>query len=461
MKITVKNLGALKKAEFSLGDITIICGENNTGKSYATYALFGFLSNWRKVVNLTLPKAGLDELLGDGIIQIDLQDYLDNLQNILLDAGKEYTKTLPDVFATNPDHFKGTEFSIEVKPNQKTFDQYHKSEIGSEKTQFFQIRKEASSSQVTVTLLAEKDQIGLPRDIIDKVIVDTLRDILFQNLFPNVFIASVERTGTSIFRKELNFARNRLLEELIQSTKDVNPLALFSKDYDNYALPIRKNVEFTRNLESVVKQQSFIAQEHPQVLQEFAQIIGGEYQVTDNDELYYMPDQQQIRLSMDESSSAVRSLLDIGFYLKHIAKLNDLLMVDEPELNLHPENQRRLARLFARLANIGVKVFITTHSDYIIKELNTLLMLNQDKSYLKRIAQEEGYQSEELLSVDKVKAYLAEKRPLELSDDSQKTHYQTLIPAKITSDFGIEITSFDTAINEMNRIQESIVWEED
>ena len=61
-------------------------------------------------------------------------------------------------------------------------------------------------------------------------------------------------------------------------------------------------------------------------------------------------------------------------------------MVDEPELNLHPENQRRIAQLFARLVNLGIRVFVTTHSDYIVKELNTLIMLNQDKPYLKQIA---------------------------------------------------------------------------
>jgi predicted ATPase len=43
MKIKIKNLGVLKQAEFTLGDLTIICGGNNTGKTYATYALFGFL----------------------------------------------------------------------------------------------------------------------------------------------------------------------------------------------------------------------------------------------------------------------------------------------------------------------------------------------------------------------------------------------------------------------------------
>jgi predicted ATPase len=43
-EIKIKNLGVLKQAEFTLGDMTIICGGNNTGKTYATYALFGFLS---------------------------------------------------------------------------------------------------------------------------------------------------------------------------------------------------------------------------------------------------------------------------------------------------------------------------------------------------------------------------------------------------------------------------------
>ena len=44
MKVKIKNLGILKQAEFSLGDLTIICGGNNTGKTYATYSLFGFLT---------------------------------------------------------------------------------------------------------------------------------------------------------------------------------------------------------------------------------------------------------------------------------------------------------------------------------------------------------------------------------------------------------------------------------
>jgi ABC-type multidrug transport system ATPase subunit len=161
---------------------------------------------------------------------------------------------------------------------------------------------------------------------------------------------------------------------------------------------------------------------------------------------------------MDESSSAVRSLLDIGFYLKHVAQPGDLLMVDEPELNLHPENQRRVARLFARLVNLGTKVFLTTHSDYIIKELNTLIMLNHDKPHLRRIAEKEGYRPEELISSDQIKVYIAEEALVKLDDGQRKIRCQTLTPADINPEFGIEARSFDTTIETMNRIQEEIVW---
>jgi predicted ATPase len=48
MKLTFQNLGVLDHVELELGDLTIICGENNIGKTYATYATYGLLRNWRQ-----------------------------------------------------------------------------------------------------------------------------------------------------------------------------------------------------------------------------------------------------------------------------------------------------------------------------------------------------------------------------------------------------------------------------
>jgi hypothetical protein len=283
---------------------------------------------------------------------------------------------------------------------------------------------------------------------------------VFGDLFPKPFIASAERTGAAIFRKELNFARNRIVEEMGTMGEAINPFELLSKVYSDYALPVKINVDFTRKLEEISQKESFIYKNHPDILKDFGDIIGGEYLVKKNDELYYVPKGKRIKLTMDQSSSAVRSLLDIGFYLRHVAEIGDLLIIDEPELNLHPENQRRVARLIARLINLGIKIFITTHSDYIIKELNTLIMLNQDNPRLQSLAYREKYLKDELLSPEKINVYIADKAMIKTHDSARKILCQTLIRADIDIKLGIEVKSFDNAIEDMNRIQEEIIWGE-
>ena len=101
MKIQVKKLGALEQAEFELGDMTIICGNNNTGKTYATYALFGFLSFWREAFSIRISEEKILQLLNEGTIELDLQDYIKNAQKILKQGCKAFTEQLPTVFASS------------------------------------------------------------------------------------------------------------------------------------------------------------------------------------------------------------------------------------------------------------------------------------------------------------------------------------------------------------------------
>jgi len=459
MKVKVRNLGVLKQAEFTLGDLTIICGGNNTGKTYATYALFGFLFTWQRIFLIEIKDDKIQQLLTDGVIRLDLQEYVKQVKQIVAKGCHAYTQRLPQIFAAPAELFKDTDFQVNLDLKNISFADRFERTIGSANTEIFSLIKSEDSTELVVTLLVEKEKVKIPNEILRSTIADALKDIIFARIIPRPFIASAERTGAAIFRKELNFARNRLLDEMGQANNKINPMELLFKVYQDYALPIKTNVDFTRQLETIVKKSSFISENHPDVLADFADIIGGKYTVTRNDELYYEPKKgKRLKLSMDQSSSAVRSLLDIGFYLKHEAQIGDLLMVDEPELNLHPENQRRVARLFARLVNIGIKVFITTHSDYIIKELNTLIMLNHDQPHLKRIAEEEGYRQAELISSEKIKVYIAEEALIVLEGKTRKTKCQTLTPADIDPEMGIEARSFDATIETMNRIQEAIVW---
>lgn len=458
MKITVKNLGAIRQAEFELGDMTIICGGNNTGKTYATYALFGFLTFWRDT--LTVPVAGevIESLLRDGLVEIDIESYIANAQNFVDDGCRAYTKNLSRVFASSEKYFSDSDFSISIGEHGVQPASTYERTIGTAKASLFSISKKEGESKVVISLLLDKSSVRIPRSAVTENISEALEEIIFGNLFPKPFIASAERTGAAIFRKELNFSRNRLLEELGTIKTEINPFEIISRVYSDYALPVKSNVDFTRQLESLAKEESFVAKRYPEILADFSDIIGGDYQVTRTDELYYVPRGARVKLTMDESSSAVRSLLDIGFYLRHVAAPGDLLIVDEPELNLHPANQRRVARLFSRLLQVGIKVFITTHSDYIIKELNTLILLKQDKPRLQALAEREGYRKDELLDYSRVKVYIAEESKIKLDGGKKKVTCKTLVQANVDAESGIEARSFDETIEDMNRIQDEIVW---
>ena len=458
MKITLKSLGALKYAEFLPDDMTIICGGNNTGKTYAAYALYGFLYLWKKVVSISIQHEKITELLNEGVISINMQSYIDNMDIILQKACKEYSEQLPKIFAASADRLKDASFMISLDSKKhKIIDDYER-RVGSVNKEQLSLTKTKGSLNLNVTLLTEQHQINFPHDIISQIIGEAIKDIIFGNYFPSPFIASAERTGAAIFRKELNFARNRLLKEMSQTDQNIDPIKLLFNNYQDYALPVEKDVDFIRQLESLSKKTGFLQKKHPELLEDFANIIGGKYTVTKDDELYFIPNKKHVKLTMDESSGSVRSLLDIGFYLKHSAKPGDILIIDEPELNLHPENQRKIARLFTRLVNIGIKIFITTHSDYIIKEINTLIMLNNDDAHIKNIIKNEGYSPQELINYNKIKVYIAEKTLIKVPENKRKTSCQTLSPANIDQKMGIEARSFDITIEEMNQIQDDIVW---
>ena len=83
MKVQVENLGPLRVAEFEIGDLTIICGANNTGKTYATYALYGFLAFWHEAFSIPVEGHITHELLANGSVEIDLEPYLNNPAKII------------------------------------------------------------------------------------------------------------------------------------------------------------------------------------------------------------------------------------------------------------------------------------------------------------------------------------------------------------------------------------------
>lgn len=109
MKFEFENLGLLDEAKLELADLTLICGENNTGKTCATYAVYGFLRSWRQILRFLLENE-IDALLKDANqYRIDLaQIFNGKVDSYLERMGKAYVNVLPRAFATDSNVFEYT-----------------------------------------------------------------------------------------------------------------------------------------------------------------------------------------------------------------------------------------------------------------------------------------------------------------------------------------------------------------
>jgi predicted ATPase len=138
-------------------------------------------------------------------------------------------------------------------------------------------------------------------------------------------------------------------------------------------------------------------------------ILKGNIVVGEFDDLQYKPNGVENNLEIHLTSSLVKSLSPIAFYLRHLAQKNDCIIIDEPELNLHPDNQILVARFLGRLVNEGFKVIVSTHSNFIIREINNLIMLNKKDEKTTELKAKYGYlpeQQNETLKPEQVGAYL-------------------------------------------------------
>lgn len=466
MKLTIENLGVLHHAELELGDLTIVCGKNNTGKTYATYALYGLIKSWRRLATNLMPSHHRQELTELGTTSLDLDNSIvKKWTQHLASISERYKAMLPTVLAADAERFAETKITLDIplpsdilsKPLEGV-----KSADGRKDGQLLSFKKAAGSSIMVFTVLKET-LLALPTEAVDILANEVLQDCFLAQAFPDVFMASTERTGAAIFHNELNFSRTRLLEAIATTmdsnrkltAQDVLP-AMFPEFSPRYAFPVRDNVDFVNRLGALASEKSPLMTADDGILEEFHDMLGGEYKVSKNI-VHFVPKKGKVKLRLGESSSAVRSLLDIGFYLQHQVKKGDLFMIDEPELSLHPENQRRVARLLARLVNLGVKVFITTHSDYIAKEFNTLTLLGRNKT--PGFAEGFHYRSDEALEGTQVKVFVADTTKANKTADAKKKSAVNVITAlQPLDDGGFEWPTFDPTIEEQSTVQRQI-WE--
>ena len=91
---------------------------------------------------------------------------------------------------------------------------------------------------------------------------------------------------------------------------------------------------------------------------------------------HYRPDGWRTNMPLMHTSSMVSELAPVVLYLRHIVRPGQLLIIEEPESHLHPKLQVDFIRHLAAVVRSGVRVMITTHSEWVLDELTNLVRLS-------------------------------------------------------------------------------------
>ena len=165
----------------------------------------------------------------------------------------------------------------------------------------------------------------------------------------------------------------------------------------------------------------------------------------------YQPNGWKDDLPLMNASSMVSELAPVVLYLRHMVTLGDLLIVEEPESHLHPRMQVEFTRQLATLVRAGVRVLITTHSEWVLEELANIVQRSKLPEKLRK-GDAEGAVA---LRPDQVGAWLFKKK--------LRPKGSVVEEIKLDEETGLYPTDYDAvsealyneSVNIFNRIQGS------
>jgi predicted ATP-dependent endonuclease of OLD family len=331
MELQLKNIGMIKEANVKLDGLTVIAGENDTGKSTVGKALFMFLNSFQYIHQLIHDLLNLEENKEQkSLLEKSLEKYSYEKRN------------LPKlIFQSN---IRNAKFLLKYDKYQVSFyvNEYNQIDINQEES-----------------VLDKKTKV------IDSLIIETPLVWNFTDFFRD--IAQVE----SQMNIKLDYP---------YLMKDLNFKLHIKNDFTG--INIRKRV---------------IA------------LMGGEFKKDEMGRYYF--DKKGQRIELVNTATGIK-YFGIFQILSQNNYLTDrmILILDEPEVHLHPKWQLEMAKIIVELVEKGVKIIVNSHSPYMIDALK--------------------YYSDEL----KVKTnfYLAEKNKNEISTISDVTMDISPIFEKLT-----------------------------
>ncbi len=220
--------------------------------------------------------------------------------------------------------------------------------------------------------------------------------------------------GLGSLNRYLNFREDEIIPNKVIFIDTPNSLDTFSF-IKNATLLIhqeRLNIHLAKyRVDLILKLSQDIFEESTKsaLYQKIEELIGGRvFYDKSRDDIYYEKYSLENRqFKMEKTSNGIKMF---GFLqillLNQTIEENTLLILDEPEVHLHPKWQLKYAELIGQLVQNGVKILVNSHSPYMIEALKRYSELfnvdNKTNFYLAEdgyIKQENDSNSETLVNI--------------------------------------------------------------
>jgi len=388
----INKFGPLKEASIKLGNMNIFYGKNGHGKTFVSYALYGMYrtliqSNYN-IVNPNNVQYSENEV----IFRINKELLLKNIaesaiKNINTDIKNILKKTFssPEVVSNQDTHIAITDEDIISLFNDK-FEDISNSYLAVNGSKIFHFLYSVSLNKdkefefhffittgVSVQDDTKNETINVQQANTDtsRFVFQTINQLIIKYIYSikNILYFPAERSGMHVFLNEINKNRSNKIGQL----SDQKPV--------KYPLPISQYLIYLNYISDYYNyfyQDDFVSAERWEIWSDFLKnIIQGKFETQDF-EIYYRKLYGKInkdkktkystqKLPFNIISSSLKTIYGLDFYIQNEFTKNDILFIDEPEMNLDPEKQVQLSKILLKLSEVGIKVVISTHSDFILR----------------------------------------------------------------------------------------------
>lgn len=460
MTMNIHDFGPVSNASISLKPLTMFVGPNNSGKSYVASLVHSIVSSYAPHVRRPrFPPSRYR--IGLRTILENMTDTSDTIRG-LLKSGKD-TNVPSEILDAIAQKYMAEQADNVLKPEiERNF--------GSSINDLVRIGKRSFSVEFAINgglgvciynkkdTLAERPELGLNIDI--KFSSARNRGILYK---PNsALIYEVDSTRpTKVQELELMYDVVDAVEDRIGSELPPNsyylPAARSGILQGHRALTagLIRNSAYAGLNEMRIPAMSGVASDFISTIitmshaeGPFAKIarsleetiLNGEIDLatdsrTGSPEMRY--NYKNSAIPLHRTSSTVSELAPIILYLRHVAEMGDLVILEEPEAHLHPAMQIILARHIVKMVRQGLNVLITTHSVFVQNLLSQFLMSGKEN---KAIRDKLGFDKDDYLLEDEVSPY---------TFAATRGGAYTAKPTKFSAKDGISSEEFAEAIDNM------------